>query len=92
MDIKKFIKWKESDDYKKLTTNSIVIVHDDLVNNPSLGLNFWSMRDIPDEWLEDNIKKYPKLNIRRMKVSDIIENNDTKYSYIKSVLLDELNK
>ena len=90
MDVNKFTKWKESDDYKILTNNSFVIVHDDLVNEPSLGLNFWSKRDIPDEWLENNRKEYPNLNIMRMKVSDIIENDEPKYSHIKSVLLDEL--
>lgn len=92
MNIKEFGKWRESDDYKKLTKDSIVIVHDDLVNNPSLGLNFWSMRDIPDEWLEQNKKEYPKMNIRRMKVSDIIENNRQEEIYMKSVLLVELKK
>lgn len=91
MNIKKFTAWKETDAYKKITKNSFVIIHDDLVNNPSLGLNFWSKRDIPDEWLKEDQEKYSNLNIRRMKVSDIIENDEPKFSYIKGVLLDELN-
>jgi len=92
MDIKKFTEWKETDDYKRMNKNSFVIVHDDLVNNPSLGQNFWSKRDIPDEWLKKNQEEYPYLNIRRMKVSDIIENNEPKFYYIKSILLDELDE
>lgn len=93
MNVIEFTKWRETDSYKKLTINSIVIVHDDLVNVPSLGLNFWAKRDIPDEWLKEDRKNYSSLNIRRMTVSDIIENDDTKYSYIKSILLEnEIDK
>ncbi len=93
MDIKKFKEWRDSGDYyKKLTKDSFVIVHDDTVNKPSLGLNIWSTRDIPDEWLEENQKDYPSLNIQRMKVSDIIDSNDPKFSHVKSVILADMSK
>ena len=92
MNVKKFTEWRETDGYKKLTKDSFVIIHDDLVNEPSLGLNFWSERDIPDEWLKQNQKEYPDMNIRRVKVSDIINSDNPEFSHIKSVLLNELNK
>lgn len=92
MNIKEFTKWIETDDYKILTKNSFVILHDDLVNEPSLGFNFWSRRDIPDEMLLEDQKDYPDMNIRRMKVSDIIESDEEKYLYVKSVLINLIKK
>ena len=62
-----------------------------MVNEPSLGLNFWSMIDIPDEWLELDQKDYPKLNIRKILVSNILNMDDIKYSYIMMILLAKIN-
>lgn len=81
---------KISNGFKNLTENSFVIIHDDLVNNPSLGLNFWSRGNISNKSLKENQKDYPSLNIRRMKVSDIIKSDKPEFAYIKIVLLDKL--
>lgn len=92
MPIKKFKEWKESEDYKKLNVNSNVILY----KNNFRGLDndwvwgIWCGRDIPDEWLEQNQKEYPELEINRMCVQDILKQDSPKYSYVKNWCLNEL--
>lgn len=76
---------------RKLTKDSVVVVMRDVVNKPSLGLNVWSMLNIPDEWLRDNQKEYPHLKLEKRKISDIIESDRPEEFYIKTELLQKLN-
>jgi len=73
MDIIKFKEWRESDDYQKaLNVNSNVILYkNDYTNKDSWEWGIWGNRDIPDDWLAQNQKEYPELDIKRMKVSII---------------------
>jgi hypothetical protein len=94
MDIKKFKEWKELEDYKKLNVNSNVILY----KNHFRGVDndwewdIWGGRDIPDEWLKQNQKEYPELEIKRMNVQEILKQDSPKYSYVKKWCSDELEK
>jgi len=94
MDIKKFKEWKELEDYKKLNVNSNVILYKNhfrgVDNDWEWGI--WGGRDIPDEWLKQNQKEYPELEIKRMNVQEILKQDSPKYSYVKKWCSDELEK
>lgn len=96
MDIKKFKEWRESEDYKKLTVDSNVILyknthHLEIDKYPWIW-GIWGGRDTWDDLLIQNQKEYGELNIKRMKVSDILKQDTPEYDYIKSWALEEMNK
>jgi hypothetical protein len=65
--------------------NKCVIIYGDS-DYPTFGKNFWSENDISDVFLLKDQKKYPYLNIERVKVSDILNSNNIEYTYIKNYL------
>ena len=96
MDIKKFKEWRGSEDFKKLTMDSNVILyknsfHLETDKYPWVW-GIWGSRDIPDEWLEDNQKEYGKDEIKRMKVSDILKQDTPEYDYVKKWCLNEMDR
>ncbi len=96
MDIKKFKEWRESEEYKKLTMDSNVILYKNSfhleTDKYSWVWGIWGGRDIPDKWLENNQKEHPESGINRMKVSDILRQDTPEYDYVKKWCLDEMNK
>jgi hypothetical protein len=96
MDIKKFKEWRESEDFKKLTMDSNVILyknsfHLETDKYPWVW-GIWGGRDVWDDLLKQNQKEYPELGIKRMKVSDIFKQDTPEYDYVKKWCLDEMNK
>lgn len=73
-----------------ITRDGIVITY---INhfNPKTELGIWSHKNINNIWLSRNRKDYPQLNIKRRKVSDIIDNDRPEESYLKNVLLALIN-
>jgi hypothetical protein len=96
MEIKKFKEWSETEDYKKLTMDSNVILyknsfHPETDKYPWVW-GIWGNRDVWDDLLKQNKKEYPELDINRMKVSDILKQDTPEYNYVKEWCLDEMNK
>ncbi len=93
MDIKRFKECRESDDYKKLGMDSNIILYKNSFGSTkdSLEWGVWGGRDVWDDLLETEQKEYPELDIKRMKVSDILKQDSTEYSYVKEYVLKELN-
>ena len=96
MDIKKFKEWRETEDFKKLTINSNVILyknsfHLETDKYPWVW-SIWGSRDIWDELLIQNQKEYPELQIKRMSVQEILKQDTPEYNYVKNWCLDEMNK
>ena len=96
MDIKKFKGWRKFDDYKKLTMDSNVILYKNTfhleIDKYSWIWGIWGGRDIWDDLLKQTQKEYSELDIKRMKVSDILKQNTHEYNYVKKWVLNELEK
>jgi hypothetical protein len=95
MDIKTFIEWRESEDFKKLTVDSNVILYKNSFHQTdkySWVWGIWGSRDVWDDLFKQSKKEYPELGIKRMKVSDILKQDTPEYDYVKKWCLDEMNK
>lgn len=55
--------------------------------NPLSEIGIWSYGDISNIWLSRERKDYPKLDIKRRKVDDIIENDRQEEVWLKKELL-----
>jgi hypothetical protein len=96
MNIKKFKEWRETEDFKKLTMDSNVILyknsfHLETDKYPWVW-GIWGSRDIPDDWLIQNQKEYSELEIKRISVQEILKQDTPEYNYVKKWCLDEMNK
>ena len=55
--------------------------------NPDSTIGIWCIHNISNKWLSLNRKEYPQLDIKRRKVSDIIDNDRPEEVWLKTELL-----
>lgn len=97
MDILKFKEWQKTEDYRKLNSNSIILLYK---NSFGKKLNkfsrwewgIWSDRDVWDSLFQSNQMEYPELGIKRMKVQDILDQDSPEYSTVKEDILKKLEE
>ena len=92
MNEKEFLEWKETEDYKHLGVHSNVILYKNFFTgvNGDWEWGIWGGRDVPDEWLAENQRDYGYLEIKRMRVHDILNQDSPKYDYVKKWALESI--
>lgn len=74
-----------------MTRDSIIITYDNSFHGNSCSLKtvlgIWCRGNMNNLWLSRNRKEYPTLNIKRRKVSDIVDSDELEVKMIKEELL-----
>jgi len=73
-----------------MTKDSIIITYKNHFN-PLSNIGIWSYGNISNIWLSRERKDYPNLDLKRRKVSDIVDNDRPEEEWLKGELLKELN-
>jgi hypothetical protein len=72
-----------------MTKDTIVITYINVFEIPRLDI--WSFKNINNRRLSEQRKDYPSLDLKRRKVSDIIDNDRIEDVYLKTILIAMLN-
>jgi len=95
MDILKFKEWQKTEDYKKLSLDSTIILYKNSFGKKQSKFSkwewgIWSDRDVWDSLFQSNQMEYTELGIKRMKVQDILNQDSPEYSTVKKDILKKL--
>lgn len=69
-----------------MTRDSIIITYKNDFN-PNSTIGIWSLGNISNIWLSRERKEYPELDLKRRKISDIIDNDRPEEKWLKNELL-----